>query len=120
MSTCRTLFDSLSVAGVPDRDKVRVYDAARRIFAVTAALFAFFRFTSTGTAIRASADNLTGAAVVGLDVKRLYAISFGFGPLCVGRRLDHDGAGRTRAPMLAPSLTLLAFYHRHRRRHSAR
>ena len=42
--------------------------AASRVAALAVAglLFAFFRFTSTGVAIRACADNLTGAAVVGL------------------------------------------------------
>lgn len=100
-------FDSYTVAGVLI-DKVRVYGAAAAL-AVTAALFAFFRFTSTGTAIRASADNLTGAAVVGLDVKRLYAISFGLGLACVGAAGSIMMALTDMTPMLAPSLTLLAF-----------
>ena len=100
-------FDSYTVAGVLI-DKVRVYGAAAAL-AVTAALFAFFRFTSTGTAIRASADNLTGAAVVGLDVKRLYAISFGLGLACVGADGSIMMALTDMTPMLAPSLTLLAF-----------
>src|SRR5262249_6315869 len=51
---------------------------------VAAGLFAFFRFTSVGTAIRACADNYTGALVVGLDVRRLYALTFGIGSACVG------------------------------------
>ena len=37
-----------------------------------------------GTAIRACADNYTGALIVGLDVKRLYALTFGLGAACVG------------------------------------
>jgi len=37
--------------------------------AFAAALFAFFRFSRVGTAIRACADNYTGALVIGLDVK---------------------------------------------------
>ena len=100
-------FDSYTVGGALI-DKVRVYGAAAAL-AVTAALFAFFRFTSTGTAIRASADNLTGAAVVGLDVKRLYAISFGLGLACVGAAGSIMMALTDMTPMLAPSLTLLAF-----------
>ena len=39
---------------------------------------------SVGKAIRACADNYTGALVVGLDVKRLYALTFGLGAACVG------------------------------------
>lgn len=73
------------------------------------ALFAFFRYTATGTAIRAAADNLTGAAVIGLDVKRLYAISFGLGLACVGAAGSIMMALTDMTPMLAPSLTLLAF-----------
>ncbi|HMN72572.1 MAG TPA: branched-chain amino acid ABC transporter permease [Rhodoblastus sp.] len=100
-------FDSYEIAGALI-DKVRVYGAAAAL-AVTAALFAFFRFTATGTAIRAAADNLTGAAVVGLDVKRLYAISFGLGLACVGAAGSIMMALTDMTPMLAPSLTLLAF-----------
>src|SRR5437016_2082623 len=42
---------------------------------VAAALFGFFRYTQLGTAIRACADNYTGAVVVGLNVKQLYALT---------------------------------------------
>ena len=49
-----------------------------------ALVFAFFRFSLTGMAIRACADNQIGAAVVGLDVKRLYALTFGLGLACCG------------------------------------
>src|SRR4030095_8315716 len=51
---------------------------------VTTALFAFFVLTRLGTPIRACADNYTGAMVVGLDVRRLYALTFGIGAACVG------------------------------------
>src|SRR5262249_15152225 len=52
--------------------------------AITAALFAFSRLAPLGQAIRACADNYTGALVVGLNVKRLYALTFGLGAACVG------------------------------------
>src|ERR1700730_9370671 len=48
-------------------DKARLMAAAAALV-VAAVLFALFRLTATGTAIRACADNLTGAAVVGLNV----------------------------------------------------
>jgi branched-chain amino acid transport system permease protein len=89
-------------------DKVRAYAAAAAV-AVTAALFAFFRFTLTGTAIRACADNLTGAAVVGLDVKKLYALTFGLGLACAGAAGAIMVALTDVTPTLAPSFTLLAF-----------
>jgi branched-chain amino acid transport system permease protein len=89
-------------------DKVRVY-AALAALVVCGLLFAFFRFTLTGTAIRACADNLVGAAVVGLDVKRLYALTFALGLACVGAAGSLMVALTDVTPMLAPSFTLLAF-----------
>lgn len=64
-------------------DKVRVI-AALVAGLLAALLWAFFRFTTTGTAIRAAADNPVGARVVGLDVHKLYAVTFGVGASCVG------------------------------------
>jgi branched-chain amino acid transport system permease protein len=51
-------------------DRGKFYAA---LVALTSALglFSFFRFTGTGTAIRACADNWLGAKIVGLDVNRL-------------------------------------------------
>jgi branched-chain amino acid transport system permease protein len=89
-------------------DKVRVYAAAAAL-AVTALLFAFFRHTRTGTAIRACADNLTGAAVVGLNVGRLYALTFGLGLASVGAAGALMVTLADAAPGLAPAYTLLAF-----------
>lgn len=56
------------------------------VFAATAAagLYLFFRYSPTGRAIRACADNPTGALVVGLNTKHLYALAFGIGSACVG------------------------------------
>lgn len=89
-------------------DKVRIY-AAVAALAVAIVLFAFFRYTRTGTAIRACADNLTGAAVVGLDVKRLYALTFGIGLACVGAAGSLMVTIADAAPGLASAYTLLAF-----------
>ncbi len=100
-------YDSFEV-GLVLLDKVRVY-AALAAVAVAALLFVFFRFTRTGTAIRACADNLVGAAVVGLDVKRLYALTFGIGAACVGAAGALMILLTDATPMLAPSYTLLAF-----------
>jgi branched-chain amino acid transport system permease protein len=100
-------FDSYE-AGPLLLDKVKVYAAAVAA-AVCGGLFLFFRRTRLGKAIRACADNLTGAAVVGLDVRRLYALTFGIGAACVGAAgcllLLLEGV----TPMMAPELTLLAF-----------
>jgi len=73
------------------------------------ALFGFFRFTRTGTAIRACADNWLGAKVVGLDVKRLYAVAFGLGAACVGVAGSMMTLLVDLTPALGPALTLLGF-----------
>jgi len=74
-----------------------------------AALFAFFRFSLLGKAIRACADNYTGALVVGLDVNRLYALSFGLGAACLGAAGSMMTLIVDVTPNIGPSYTLLAF-----------
>jgi branched-chain amino acid transport system permease protein len=100
-------FDSIPIGAI-FVDKARVY-AALAAFAVAAALFAFFRYSRTGTAIRACADNLVGAAVVGLNVRRLYALTFGIGLACVGAAGALLVNIADAAPSLGPAYTLLAF-----------
>jgi branched-chain amino acid transport system permease protein len=73
------------------------------------ALYAFFRFALIGKAIRACADNYTGALVVGLDVKRLYALTFGIGAACVGAAGVMMTLIVDATPMIGPTYTLLAF-----------
>ena len=91
-----------------------VFDAVRAHAALTAIVIAgllwlFFTRTRTGKSIRAAADNNLGALVVGLDVRRLYAFTFGVGAACVG------AAGALMitiipvTPFLAAEYTLLAF-----------
>jgi branched-chain amino acid transport system permease protein len=100
-------YDSYDIGGVLI-DKVRLLAALGAIAGVIA-LWVFFRFSLTGKAIRACADNQTGAQVVGLDVRRLYAITFGIGTACVG------AAGALLLllvdvqPYIAADYTLLAF-----------
>jgi branched-chain amino acid transport system permease protein len=89
-------------------DATKVY-AAVAAAAVAAALFAFFRYSLTGKAIRACADNYQGALVVGLDVRRLYALTFGLGAACVGAAGSMMILLLDVTPALGPSYTLLAF-----------
>ncbi len=89
-------------------DKPRVLAAVAALLLATA-LFGFFRFTRTGTAIRACADNLLGAAVVGLNVKRLYGLTFGLGLACVGAAGALLVTIADPSPSLASTYTLLAF-----------
>ena len=100
-------FDSFQI-GRLIVDATKLYAAIAAVV-VAAALFAFFQFTDTGTAIRACADNYAGALTVGLDVNRLYALTFGLGAACVG------AAGTVLVliidvtPQVGPVYTLLAF-----------
>jgi branched-chain amino acid transport system permease protein len=63
-------------------DKARLYAAGLAV-ATALALYGFFRFARTGKAIRACADNHFAAQVIGLHIKRLYALTFGLGAACV-------------------------------------
>ncbi len=73
------------------------------------ALLAFFKLSHTGQAIRACADNYTGALVIGLNVKRLYALTFALGSACVGAAGSMLVLLIDVTPNLGPGYTLLAF-----------
>jgi branched-chain amino acid transport system permease protein len=89
-------------------DKVRLYAGIVALVG-SAAMFAFFKYTDTGKAIRACGDNYTGALVVGLNVRHLFALTFAIGCACLG------AAGAIMIlivdvhPYLGPPYTLLAF-----------
>jgi branched-chain amino acid transport system permease protein len=100
-------FDSFQV-GPLIIDATKLY-AALGALLVAAALFVFFRYTPVGTAIRACADNHTGALVVGLDVNRLYALTFGLGSACVGAAGTMLLLIFDVTPAVGPAYTLLAF-----------
>jgi branched-chain amino acid transport system permease protein len=89
-------------------DATKLYTAGTTLL-VAMALFAFFRFAPLGKAIRACADNYTGALVVGLDVKRLYALTFGLGAACVGAAGSMLVVLFDVTPSAGPAYTLLAF-----------
>jgi branched-chain amino acid transport system permease protein len=89
-------------------DKVRVICAAVALLCC-AGLFAIFRFTGFGKAIRACADNLLGAQVVGLNVKHLYGLTFGLGAACVGIAGCLLSLLVDVTPASGPAFTLLAF-----------
>src|SRR5690349_12983738 len=89
-------------------DKAKLYAAGAALVGA-AALFAFFRFSLTGKAIRACADNYLGAKVVGLNVRHLYAFTFGLGAACVAVAGCAMVLLVDVTPPLGPSYTLLAF-----------
>ncbi len=99
--------DSFSV-GPLIIDKVRLYAGIVALLG-SGAMFAFFKYTDTGKAIRACGDNYTGALVVGLNVRHYFALTFAIGCACLG------AAGAIMVmivdvhPYLGPPYTLLAF-----------
>lgn len=103
----RYALDSFSVGSLII-DKVRLYAGVVALIG-SAAMFAFFKYTDTGKAIRACGDNYIGALVVGLNVRRLFALTFAIGCACLG------AAGAILIlivdvhPYLGPPYTLLAF-----------
>lgn len=89
-------------------DKVRVVCAVVSLVCC-ALLWALFRFTAFGKAIRACADNLLGARVVGLNVAHLYGLAFGLGCACVGVAGTLLTLLVDVTPASGPAYTLLAF-----------
>jgi branched-chain amino acid transport system permease protein len=89
-------------------DKARLYAAGVSVLTASA-LFLFFRYSLTGKAIRACADNYLGARVVGLNVKHLYALTFGLGSVCVAVAGCAMVLLVDVTPGLGPYYTLLAF-----------
>jgi branched-chain amino acid transport system permease protein len=103
----RYSFDSFQL-GPLIVDAAKVY-AAGAALVVAAALFAFFRYALLGKAIRACADNYLGAKVVGLNVKKYYALTFGLGSACVAVAGCAMVLLVDVTPPLGPYYTLLAF-----------
>ncbi|MBT3992318.1 MAG: branched-chain amino acid ABC transporter permease [Rhodospirillaceae bacterium] len=101
-------FDSFDIGENLIIDKSRAYAAIAAV-AISGLLLGFFKYSRTGKAIRACADNYLGAQVVGLKVSHLYALTFGIGAAVLG------AAGCVLLllievhPYLAPGYTLLAF-----------
>jgi len=89
-------------------DKARLYAAAAAVL-TAGSLFLFFKYSKTGKAIRACADNYLGAKVVGLDVKKYYALTFGLGCVCVAIAGCALVLLVDVTPPLGPAYTLLAF-----------
>lgn len=89
-------------------DLPKLYAAIAAVI-VAGLLLGFFRYTATGKAIRACADNYEGAQVVGLNVGRLYALTFGIGAACLGAAGCIILLLVEVHPYLAPGYTLLAF-----------
>ncbi|MCA1456684.1 branched-chain amino acid ABC transporter permease [Bradyrhizobium sp. BRP22] len=89
-------------------------DLARLQAAITAGVLiallgVYLRFSSFGRALRAAADNRLGGLVVGLNIPRVYAVTFGIGAACAGVAGALISPLFDAQPYLAVDFTLLAF-----------
>ena len=89
-------------------DKVRA-QAALTALLIIAGLVVFLRYSTLGRAIRAAADNLIGAQVIGISVKRVYAMTAGIGMACAGAAGALISPMFDTQPFLATDFTLIAF-----------
>ncbi|WP_342725750.1 branched-chain amino acid ABC transporter permease [Bradyrhizobium sp. B097] len=89
-------------------------DLARLQAAATAGLLitllgVYLKFSSFGRSLRAAADNRLGGLVVGLNIPRIYAVTFGIGAACAGVAGALISPLFDAQPYLAVDFTLLAF-----------
>ena len=89
-------------------DAAKVY-AAVAALAVAARCLHFSALHSPARRFARCADNYDGARVVGLNVKRLYALTFGLGSACVGAAGTMLMVMGDVTPAIGPAYTLLAF-----------
>lgn len=76
---------------------------------IMAALYLFLQKTRTGKAIRAAAQNKQAARIVGVDIKKIYALTFGISVAITGAAGAMIGPTQAIFPFMGPPLTLRAF-----------
>jgi len=76
---------------------------------IAALLFAIMRFTDLGRAIRAVAREKHGAKLMGIDVDKVYALSFGIGMACVGAAASFLLPAYYVNPQVGSGFVLIAF-----------
>jgi branched-chain amino acid transport system permease protein len=77
--------------------------------AVMTSLYLFLHRTTTGKSIRAAAQNKQAARIVGIDIKRVYAITFGICIAITGAAGTLISSTQAIFPFMGPPLTLRAF-----------
>jgi branched-chain amino acid transport system permease protein len=93
---------------------VLTVDLARLQAAATAGLLiillgAYLKYSSFGRSLRAAADNRLGGLIIGLNIPRVYAVTFGIGTACAGVAGALISPLFDAQPYLAVDFTLLAF-----------
>jgi branched-chain amino acid transport system permease protein len=89
-------------------DVVRT-QAALGALALIVALILFLQRSTLGRSIRAAADNLIGAEVIGIRIRRVYAVTAGIGMACAGAAGALISPMFDAQPFLATDFTLIAF-----------
>jgi branched-chain amino acid transport system permease protein len=89
-------------------DVVRT-QAALTAIALVGLLMLFLKYSTLGASIRAAADNLTGAQVIGIRVRRVYFVTDGIGMGCAGVAGALIAPLFDTQPFLATDFTLIAF-----------
>jgi branched-chain amino acid transport system permease protein len=89
-------------------DATRLQAAAAALVLVFS-LWAWLRFSLTGKALRAAADNLTGGRAIGIPIKHVFALTFGIGAACAGAAGALIAPLYDATPYLASDFTLTAF-----------
>jgi branched-chain amino acid transport system permease protein len=89
-------------------DVVRT-QAALGALVLIGALVLFLQNSTLGRSIRAAADNLVGAQVIGIRVRNVYAVTAGIGMACAGAAGTLISPMFDTQPFLATDFTLIAF-----------
>jgi branched-chain amino acid transport system permease protein len=100
-------FETISVG--PVRLDLARLQAAATAGALILLLGGFLRYSSFGRSVRAAADNHLGGLIVGLNIPRIYATTFGIGAACAGIAGALVSPLFDAQPYLAVDFTLLAF-----------
>ena len=89
-------------------DVVRT-QAALGALVLIGALLLFLQRSTLGRSIRAAADNLVGAQVIGIRIRQVYAVTAGIGMACAGAAGALISPMFDTQPFLATDFTLIAF-----------
>jgi branched-chain amino acid transport system permease protein len=89
-------------------DVVRT-QAALGAMVMIGALLLFLQRSTLGRSIRAAADNLVGAQVIGIRIRQVYAVTAGIGMACAGAAGALISPMFDAQPFLATDFTLIAF-----------
>jgi branched-chain amino acid transport system permease protein len=94
--------------GILRIDAARLHAAAAAL-ALIVALWAWLRFTLTGKAMQAAAQNILGGRAIGMRIPHLFALTSGIGMACAGTAGALIAPLYDTTPYLAGEFTLTAF-----------